>query len=215
MKDTGLGIPPEHLPKVFEPFFTTKPSGKGTGLGLSQVYGFAQQSGGAVTVASQLRHGSTFTLYLPRATEAPTQTSQIHVLNDDVPGCRLLLVEDNPEVAQVTETMLTSAGYTVVWANNPLIALKMLENEEPFGAVLSDIVMEGGLSGIDFAERVQERWPGLPVLLMTGYSEALATGAARDLRILPKPFREAELLAALRAVRLGTAQPSNVIKLTR
>jgi DNA-binding NtrC family response regulator len=111
--------------------------------------------------------------------------------------------------------MLTSAGYTVVWANNPLIALKMLENEEPFGAVLSDIVMEGGLSGIDFAERVQERWPGLPVLLMTGYSEALATGAARDLRILPKPFREAELLAALRAVRLGTAQPSNVIKLTR
>ena len=215
VKDTGLGIPPEHLAKIFEPFFTTKPSGKGTGLGLSQVYGFAQQSGGAVTVTSQLRHGSTFTLYLPRATEAPTQTSQIHVLNDDAPGCRLLLVEDNPEVAQVTEAMLTSAGYTVVWANKPLTALEMLENAGPFEAVLSDIVMEGGLSGIDLADRVRERWPGLPVLLMTGYSEALANGAARDLRILPKPFREAELLAALSAARSGTAQPANVIRLTR
>ena len=88
---------------------------------------------------------------------------------EEVPGCRLLLVEDNPEVAQVTETMLTSAGYTVVWANSPVIALKMLENEEPFGALLSDIVMEGGLSGLDLAERVQERWPALPVVLMTGY----------------------------------------------
>ena len=221
VQDTGLGIPQEHLPKIFEPFFTTKPTGKGTGLGLSQVYGFASQSGGAVTVISQLGHGSTFTLYLPRAVEAPTETRRMDVGPEEVPGCRLLLVEDNPEVAQVTETMLTSAGTliqrTVVWANSPVIALKMLENEEPFGALLSDIVMEGGLSGLDLAERVQERWPALPVVLMTGYSEALATGSARGLRILPKPFREAELLSALSAARLGKTQPSpsNVIRLTR
>jgi DNA-binding NtrC family response regulator len=112
----------------------------------------------------------------------------------------------------VTETMLMSAGYTVVCANSPSIALNILESEGPFGAVLSDRRVAS--PALKLAERVQERWPGLPVLLMTGYSEALANGAARDLRILPKPFREAELLAALSAARLGTAERSNVIRFT-
>jgi two-component system NtrC family sensor kinase len=113
--------------------------------------------------------------------------------------------------------MLTSAGYSVRWADNPATALALLERGEPFEIVLSDIVMEGGVSGLDLAERLRERWPDLPVLLMTGYSEALATGSSRGLTVLSKPFREAELASALHAARHSPVKssPSNVIRLTR
>jgi signal transduction histidine kinase/ActR/RegA family two-component response regulator len=214
--DTGTGIAQEDLDRVFEPFFTTKPTGQGTGLGLSQVYGFARQSGGAVTVASQPGQGSTFTLYLPRGAEAPAQ-SPVTGASEQTDEGRVLLVEDNREVAEVTENMLSASGYAVVWAASPAAALSLLDRSEPFDLVLSDIVMEGGMSGLDLAERLRERRPDLPVVLMTGYSEALATGSSRGLRVLSKPFREAEVTAALRAARRGPAQApaSNVIRLTR
>jgi signal transduction histidine kinase/ActR/RegA family two-component response regulator len=216
VQDTGIGVPAEHFAKIFEPFFTTKPTGKGTGLGLSQVYGFARQSGGAVTVASQLGQGSTFTLYLPRAAEAPAAAPAPAEAREESDEGRILLVEDNRDVAQVTETMLASAGYTVKWAHGPQAALDLIEKDEPFDAVLSDIVMEGGLSGLDLAERLREGRPDLPVVLMTGYSEALATGASSGWRVLSKPFREAEMVAALReARRAAHAPPSNVVRLTR
>jgi signal transduction histidine kinase/ActR/RegA family two-component response regulator len=216
VRDTGIGIPEEHRAKIFEPFFTTKPTGKGTGLGLSQVYGFAKQSSGTMTVASQLGHGSTFTLYLPRAMEAPANAPALVEPRDNLDEGRVLLVEDNRDVAQVTETMLTSAGYTVTWASGPQAALDLIERGEPFDAVLSDIVMEGGLSGLDLAETLGQRRPELPVALMTGYSEALATGSSRGLTVLSKPFREAEVVAALRAARRAEpGSPSNVVRLTR
>jgi signal transduction histidine kinase/ActR/RegA family two-component response regulator len=220
VQDNGIGVPHEHLSRIFEPFFTTKPANKGTGLGLSQVYGFARQSGGAVAVTSRISQGSTFTLYLPRAAEPPARAAAARAVQEgDVGGGRVLLVEDNREVAEVTEAMLNSAGYAVLWADNPAAALTLLERGDQFDAVLSDIVMEGGASGLDLAERLRERWSDLPVLLMTGYSEALATGSSRGLTVLSKPFREAELVAALRAVRHSAGAVkgslSNVIRLSR
>jgi two-component system NtrC family sensor kinase len=214
VRDTGIGIPGEHLAKIFEPFFTTKPNGKGTGLGLSQVYGFAKQSGGAMTVTSELGRGSTFTLYLPRAAEAPVVAPAPVDIDADVDDGRILLVEDNRDVAQVTEAMLSSAGYTVRWVSSAQAALDLLAKGEPFDAVLSDIVMEGGMSGLDLADRLRERRPHLPVVLMTGYSEALATGTSRDFPVLSKPFGEAEVIAALRAARRAAPPPSNIIRLT-
>ena len=215
--DTGIGIPDEHLGRVFEPFFTTKATGKGTGLGLSQVYGFARQSGGAVTVASTLSQGSTFTLFLPRGVHVEAHAPARETSDEPDDGGRVLLVEDNREVAQITVGMLGAAGYAVVWANGPAAALDLIERGEAFDIVLSDIVMEGGLSGLDLADRLRERRPNLPILLMTGYSEALATGSSRGLRVLSKPFREAELAAALKGVRraAGHPAPSNVIRLGR
>ncbi len=216
VQDTGIGIPEEHLAKIFEPFFTTKPAGKGTGLGLSQVYGFAKQSGGAITAKSQIGRGSTFTLYLPRAAGAPIDMAPPVEPGDELDEGRILLVEDNRDVAQVTETMLTTAGYTVVLAHGPQAALDIIESSAPFDAVLSDIVMEGGISGFELAERLRERRPDMPVLLMTGYSEALATGTSRGLPVLSKPFRQAEVVAALRAARRAApAASSNVVRLAR
>jgi CheY-like chemotaxis protein len=169
-----------------------------------------------VTVASRLGQGSTFTLYLPRAAVAPIPVPASSEAQIDTDEGHILLVEDNRDVAQVTETMLVSVGYEVTWVSGPQAALDLIDAGEPFDAVLSDIVMEGGLSGLDLAQRLRERWPALPVLLMTGYSEALATGSSSGWRVLSKPFREAELVAALRAVRAGAAQTSsNVIRLAR
>ena len=115
ISDTGQGIPPDILARIFDPFFTTKTIDKGTGLGLSQVYGFAQQSGGRVTVKSELGRGTTFNLLLPRALEAP-QASEEPIEPPSVEGARILLVEDNPEVADTAVSLLEQLGHRVTLA---------------------------------------------------------------------------------------------------
>ncbi len=200
VRDTGTGIPETDLERIFEPFYTTKAAGKGTGLGLSQVMGFAKQSGGAVTVDSRVGAGTTITLYLPRATREPARTRCRPALAEGAEQGHILLVEDNAEVARATEGMLTAAGCSVVWAPNGATALELIDSER-FDAVLSDIVMDGGLSGLELASRLRERWPELPVVLMTGFSEALAAGIPEGLPVLTKPFGQADLLAALGAAR--------------
>ncbi|WP_431856638.1 ATP-binding protein [Azospirillum sp.] len=201
VRDTGTGIRAEDLGRIFEPFYTTKAVGKGTGLGLSQVMGYARQSGGAVTADSRLGEGTTFTLYLPRAVQPPVRPARRtdETVSDD--AGRILLVEDNPEVARAAEGMLAAAGHRVTWAPSGPAALARIDAGEAFDAVLSDIVMEGGLSGLELAQRLRERRPALPIVLMTGYSEALAAGVPDGLSVLSKPFGQAEALAALRSAR--------------
>jgi len=210
VRDTGTGIHPGDVARVFEPFFTTKPVGKGTGLGLSQVLGFATQSGGAVTVDSRLGQGTTVTLHLPRATGAPVDTKAARrpAAPAGIDEGRVLLIEDDPEVARATGTLLREAGYGVVWVANGTAALDRIERGEAFDAVLSDIVLGGGPSGLDLAPLLRDRRPGLPVVLMTGYSEALAARIPDGLTVLAKPFGQSELAAALRAARLDAGRAS-------
>jgi signal transduction histidine kinase/CheY-like chemotaxis protein len=206
VRDTGAGIPADIVPRIFEPFFTTSSVGQRSGLGLSQVYGFAKQSGGAVAVESKLGEGTVFTLYLPRARELPTRQALPDRQHEQHAYGRLLLVEDNREVAQVTESMLTMAGYTVAWAASGTAALDLLDEGEVFDAVLSDVVMDGGLSGLDLALRIRERHPAMPIVLMTGYSEALAKSSARGFPVLSKPFTPADAIVALHAATEETVR---------
>jgi two-component system NtrC family sensor kinase len=203
--DTGTGIAAEDLPHVFEPFFTTKPVGKGTGLGLSQVYGFAEQSGGAVTVESRLAGGTTFTLFLPRATKPAAD--KVSLRSEPKPGGdrHVLLVEDNTEVAEVTSAILVDAGYAVSRAVDAAAALNLLSNGQSFDVIVSDVVMEGGLSGIDLAVKVRQQYPAMPIVLMTGYSQALAEMSTHEFPVLLKPFQPAELKRAVDAAIDGTS----------
>jgi len=198
MIDTGTGIAPELLDRVFEPFFTTKPVGKGTGLGLSQVHGFANQSGGAVTVTSEIGTGTVVTIYLPRSSAQPDRRVEGGVFRADGAQGTVLLVEDSREVADVTTSMVEQLGYRVVRAENAAEALRHLQQGVQVDLVFSDIVMPGAMSGISLAETCRERYPGLPILLTTGFTEA-GEGADGRFDILRKPFELAALERAIEA----------------
>jgi PAS domain S-box-containing protein len=212
--DTGCGIAPDILPLVFDPFFTTKGPNKGSGLGLSQVHGFAHQSGGTVTVTSELGRGSCITLYLPRANaEARAKASQSDTTVEPHEGEPALLVEDNPEVAKVTEQMIENLGYRVQRATSAAAALELAERM-PFQLVVSDIVMAGSIDGAGLARTIRERWPELPIVLVTGYSSG-AAAVEMDFTVLRKPFELSDLsratAKAIAETRSGGAE--NVIRL--
>lgn len=215
LKDTGNGIPADVLGKVFDPFFTTKAVGKGTGLGLSQVYGFAHQSGGTVTVESKPGLGTTVTIYLPRSDKAlPESERRPHAEERLVRPVRrsgrILVVEDNNNVAQVTQSLLEQIGYETVRTDSASEALKILDSGQKFDLVFSDIVMPGTINGIGLAERVKERHRGTPVLLTTGYSEGLKL-AGSNYDVLRKPFVVSTLEQAVQAAiatNKGKEKPS-------
>jgi PAS domain S-box-containing protein len=196
--DTGAGIPADILPKVVEPFFTTKEVSKGTGLGLSQVYGFVQQSGGVMTVQSQLGQGTTITLYLPRSVGCPAASPQPPPVATSPRSLRILCVEDNPEVADVAAGLLEQMGHSAQIANSATAAVRMLEEGARPDLVFSDIVMAGEMDGLGLARHIRGRWPGLPVLLATGYSRA-AEGIGDEFLIVAKPYQAADLSDALDA----------------
>lgn len=191
--DTGIGIPDDVLDKIFEPFFTTKPIGKGTGLGLSQVHGFAHQAGGTIKVTSGLGKGTTFTILLPRADEAPSrETAGASPFRG---SGTVLLVEDNPDVASVSVGLLEQLGYSVRRVADAEAALREIEtNGVDF--VFSDIVMPGKMDGLSLAQHLRQIRPGLPILLATGYSE-VAAGVRGDFPILRKPYEIHELSEAI------------------
>jgi PAS domain S-box-containing protein len=207
VSDTGAGIPPDILPRIFDPFFTTKEVDKGTGLGLSQVYGFADQSGGRVTVRSELGHGATFTLYLPRAQEkpAPPVEGGDHA---SVTGARILVVEDNPEVAEVAAGLLEQLGHHVKVVGSAAAALAALEAGETPDLVFSDVVMAGAIDGVGLARKVRSAHPGLPILLATGYSQAVER-LGDEFPVLRKPYKLPELNRAVSALLAQPTEPGD------
>ncbi len=197
--DSGSGMPPDVLKHVFEPFYTTKPVGKGTGLGLSQVHGFAIQSGGAVTVSSQVGKGTAVTIYLPRSLDEPTDGTVDNVSSGGDTKGTVLLVEDSREVAEVTSTLLEQLGYRVVRAENAAEALRHLQQGIHFDLLFSDIVMPGPMNGLALAQTCRDNFPDIAVLLTSGYSDAAQLADGR-FDLLRKPF---ELSALERAVEVA------------
>ena len=210
--DSGSGIAPDILPRVFDPFFTTKEAGKGSGLGLSQVYGFAHQSGGTVTITSELGRGASVTMYLPRALSGQAAVAQDAPLQE-VQGGAALLVEDNPDVAEVTRQMVEQLGYNVHTAESAEAALALAERV-PFQIVISDIVMAGSMDGIALCQALRRRWPDLPIVLVTGYSSSAATAEA-EFTVLRKPFLLSELSRATAKALAEARAPNsgNIVRL--
>jgi signal transduction histidine kinase/CheY-like chemotaxis protein len=205
--DTGVGMSPEVQARVFEPFFTTKDVGKGSGLGLAQVHGFAEQSGGAIEIHSTLGGGTTVSLLLPRSFKQPGRDEH-HLVEPDTarhePAKQgaILLVEDDDEVAAMVSEMLDQIGYDVTRVASASAALGALANGRAVDILFSDVMMPGGMNGVDLAREVHVRRQDLPILLTSGYAEAAARAAEEEgVRILPKPYRIEELAVALKQVR--------------
>jgi PAS domain S-box-containing protein len=194
--DTGSGIEADVLPKVFEPFFTTKQRDKGTGLGLSQVYGLTHQSGGTVTITSEVGSGTAVTVYLPRS-RRPLSEQRIPEGGLPRGGEKVLLVEDNPEVQDVVGMLLEQLGYRVFLAESAAAALQLLASGETVDLVFTDIVMPGELDGVALARRVKEEYPDIAVLLSTGYAKA-ANALEAGFPILRKPYQLTVLARAIR-----------------
>ncbi len=192
VSDTGTGIPPDRIGHIFEPFYTTKEVGKGTGLGLSQVYGFVKQSGGEVVVESTLGKGATFTLYLRRLETGPAPAHDTSASENEEPDQaygRILVVEDNSQVREFATQVLGDLGYTTAWAPDAQSALALVEADPAaFDLVFSDVIMPGVMTGVNLAEELKRRWPRLPVVLTTGYSNVLAEGAGKGFDVLRKPY---------------------------
>jgi PAS domain S-box-containing protein len=214
--DSGSGMSEEVKDRAFEPFFTTKEAGRGTGLGLSTVYGFAKQSKGAITIDSAPGRGTTITLYIPRAgTPAdtdPAATTATAPLNIDagraVPaGLQVLLVEDDDAVRSVIRTFLETLGCRVTATSSAEQALLRLGPDSAFDLLLTDIALGAGMRGTELAAEVQQRYPRLAILLMSGYPDELLDAdrnAPPTWELLPKPCTRAQLAQAIVQV-LGPA----------
>jgi PAS domain S-box-containing protein len=201
VSDTGTGIPQEMLNHIFEPFFTTKEQGKGTGLGLSMVFGFVKQSAGHITVYSEVGHGTTFRLYLPRATTAAA-APETPAVSGQGGHETILAVEDNEGLRRVVVRQLKDLGYRVLEVQDGNAAMKILASE-PVDLLFTDIMMPGGMSGYDLARDAVARWPLLKVLLTSGFPETKLNGNGRPptkMHLLTKPYRKDDLARALRKV---------------
>ena len=199
--DRGTGIAPEHLERVFEPFFTTKPVGKGTGLGLSQIFGFARQSGGDVTIESEPGAGTTVSIYLPRseraASAAAASEAAPEVTEAPVAGTAILVVEDDPRVSRATMSALEELGYHPTACASGQEALAILARDASIRLVITDVMMPE-MTGPELVRRVGELYPDIAILYVTGFvGEAGETDELAGFDILRKPFTVAALAQAV------------------
>jgi PAS domain S-box-containing protein len=205
VSDTGTGMPPEVIARAFDPFFTTKEEGQGTGLGLSQVFGWIKQSGGHIKIYSEVGHGTTIKLYLPRAgTEGvrPLPSGEAHAPGGDE---TILVVEDNPNVRKTVIRQLHDLGYGTVEAASGPDALKLVETGIRFDLLLTDVIMPGGMTGYDLADRLRAERPELRILFTSGYTELARSGdhPAHHHPLLSKPYRKQDLGRAVRSALEG------------
>ncbi len=201
--DTGTGIKPSQRDKIFDPFYTTKGGSKGTGLGLAMAYGFIKQSRGHIKVYSEVGQGTTFRIYLPRSFAERFAAEPENALVD-VPrgrGERILVVEDNRDVRTLVVALLRDLGYEVLGRRDGAAALEWISSGVPIDALLTDVVLPGGMSGRNLAEILVERFPDLTVIYMSGYAANAIVHHGRvdpDVVLLQKPFRKADLARAVR-----------------
>jgi len=196
--DTGCGMPPEIAARAFEPFFTTKSRGSGTGLGLAMAYAFARESGGTATIASRPGAGTTIELTLPALRVTAVATTSAAVAAERGRGETVLLVDDEPDLARVARQWLISLGYRVVAETDAQRAFQRLA-DEPFDALVSDVVMPGGINGVMLAERAAFAQPGIAIMLVSGYADSLLESIHGKFALLDKPYNREQLGAALRA----------------
>jgi PAS domain S-box-containing protein len=212
--DTGVGMDEGTRERVFEPFFTTKADGKGTGLGLAMVYGFVRQSNGHVRMYSEPSQGTTVKIYLPRSRAAETvivkDEGEIAIQGD---SRTILVVEDEAEVRAAAVAMLEGLGYRCLEAGEAQGALRVLEDGAAVDLVFSDVVMPGPLKTRDFAARIRSRWPGLPILFTSGYTENAIVHQGRlddGVSLLSKPYAREDLARKVGQLlgRAAEAQPT-------
>lgn len=198
VSDTGSGMTDEVLSRAFEPFFTTKEVGKGSGLGLSQVFGLAKQSGGGVSIDTEVDKGTTIRIFLPRADAAPTQEREPsgELLAAREAGMVVLVVDDDEAVRTVTAGYLSDLGYDVIEADSGGAALETLAHHDRIDAMVLDFAMPG-MNGGELARELKVRRPGAPILFATGYADAEALTDVGEDMIVRKPFTQAELARKL------------------
>ena len=194
VSDTGVGMDTETLARAFEPFFTTKASGLGSGLGLSIVHGFAAQSGGSVQISSSLGRGTKVDLWLPRTNDLLMKYAEHEQEPCVAEPCegRILVCDDDTDVRSVVGASLRDSGYVVWEADNPTVALEILEREKPLDLFVVDYAMPE-MTGLTAIERAHAGQHGLKVLLMSGHADILQAGGLAGIPLLPKPFKVADL----------------------
>jgi CheY-like chemotaxis protein len=201
--DTGCGIAPEVLPRIFEPFFTTKEVGKGTGLGLATVYGIIQQHHGWITVASEIKKGTTFRIYFPALAGAIVSKKSPPIISQFARGTEtILMVEDEPPVRLLVNNLLQRCGYNVLQAESGVAALKVWQaHKNEIQLLLTDIIMPDNMTGLELAAQLQADKPGLKIIYTSGYSgEVAGKGVAltEGINFLKKPYQPEKLARILR-----------------
>lgn len=211
VSDTGCGMSSDEAARAFEPFFTTKEVGKGTGLGLSQVYGFAQQAGGAARIDSKKGVGTTVDIYLPRK-DGPLAMQEVAAdrLAGGASGYTILVVEDDADIREMITTMLSDLGYRILVAETGPEALAILRHERSVDLLFTDVIMPAGMSGTDLARTASRLRPDLKILLTSGYAgiEPEAIAARADLPFIAKPYRALALGRKLKEILAGRGSPA-------
>jgi PAS domain S-box-containing protein len=193
--DTGSGMSAEVRERAFEPFFTTKETGKGTGLGLSQVYGFIAQSGGGVTIDTEEGRGTTINLFLPALGDSVPQVAMQRAQREE----RVLIVEDDPLVMESARELFQSMGYAILQASDGAAALRALQRESEVDVLFSDVMMPNGMSGLELAREVRQRYPAIKIILASGFPQPAMQGTGLDdFSFVGKPYRLADLARQLR-----------------